>query len=135
MEHLLLVVPFIVQIMMAAGQSRVFRPPNPWTRAIIKALRRTYHRTNVNLSVKYEIEVLCRHLGLSSTLHSVSQDDPADARGDRALESWAADALCCLQRITGARVYMVVCLTFLYRIVGLAFLRNTRMSRHINADS
>ena len=68
---------------------------------MVRALRRTYHRPNVNLSAKYEIEVLCRHLGLSSTLHSVSQEESANARGDRALESWAADALCCLQRITG----------------------------------
>ena len=98
LEHLLLVVPFIVQILMAAGQSQVFRPPNPWTCAMVKALQRTYHRPNLNLSAKYEIEVLCRHLGLSSPLHSLHYiEEPA------ALESWAADALCCLQRITGAR--------------------------------
>merc|ERR1719210_2632064 len=49
------VVPFVAKVVESCAKSRVFRHPNPWTTG------------NLNLNLKFEIEVLCKALGLELT--------------------------------------------------------------------
>ena len=43
---------------------QVFRPPNPWTMAIMNALAELHQDANLKLNLKFEIEVLCKTLNL-----------------------------------------------------------------------
>merc|ERR1719424_1540674 len=50
--------------MEGAKDSRVFRPPNPWLMALMGILRELYDIEDLKMNIKFEIEVLCKHLGL-----------------------------------------------------------------------
>ncbi|KAL7055945.1 hypothetical protein AAHC03_022720 [Spirometra sp. Aus1] len=52
------VVPFVSRVMRAATESIVFRPPNPWTVAILKVLREMHLMGDVKSTVRFEIEIL-----------------------------------------------------------------------------
>jgi len=59
------VVGFIVNVLKCTAVSSVFRPPNPWTVAVLSALRELYDVEDIKLNLKFEVEVLCEHLRLS----------------------------------------------------------------------
>ena len=61
-QELLYVVPFIAKILESCAKSRVFKTPNPWTMAIIKALVELHQEPNLKLNLKFEVEVLCKTL-------------------------------------------------------------------------
>ncbi|KGL84887.1 CCR4-NOT transcription complex subunit 1 [Tinamus guttatus] len=45
-------------------RSVVFRPPNPWTMAIMNVLAELHQEHDLKLNLKFEIEVLCKNLAL-----------------------------------------------------------------------
>ncbi len=53
-----LVVPFVAKIMESAAKSSVFKPPNPWTMAIMSVLAEIHQDHTVKLNLKFEVEVL-----------------------------------------------------------------------------
>jgi len=67
-QELLYVVPFIAKILESCAKSKVFKPPNPWTMGIIRALVELHQQEGLKLNLKFEVEVLCKTLNLD--LHS-----------------------------------------------------------------
>ncbi|RWS10080.1 CCR4-NOT transcription complex subunit 1-like protein, partial [Dinothrombium tinctorium] len=63
-QELLYVVPFIAKILESCAKSKVFKPPNPWTMGIVKALVELHQEPNLKLNLKFEVEVLCKTLNL-----------------------------------------------------------------------
>ncbi|TNN05691.1 CCR4-NOT transcription complex subunit 1 [Schistosoma japonicum] len=59
------VVPFVARVVRGATESLVFRPPNPWTMAILKVLRELYDMDNVKDWLRFEIEILYRAFELN----------------------------------------------------------------------
>ncbi|KNC49335.1 CCR4-NOT transcription complex subunit 1 [Thecamonas trahens ATCC 50062] len=62
--RLIAVVPFVAKILNASVDSKVFRPPNPWLMGIIRLLVELYHVEGLKLNLKFQVEVLCKNLGL-----------------------------------------------------------------------
>ncbi|CAH8642924.1 unnamed protein product [Dicrocoelium dendriticum] len=58
------VVPFVARIVKGATNS-VFRPPNPWTMAILKVFRELYDLKDVKDCLRFEIELLYRNFSLN----------------------------------------------------------------------
>ena len=63
-QRLLAVIPFVCKVLDQASKSTVFKPPNPWLMDIIKLLIELYHFADLKLNGKFEVEVLCKDLGL-----------------------------------------------------------------------
>ena len=61
-QELLYVVPFVAKVMDSCANSKVFRPYNPWTMAIMNVLAELHNRNDLKLNLKFEIEVLCKTL-------------------------------------------------------------------------
>ncbi|OON13886.1 CCR4-Not complex component, Not1, partial [Opisthorchis viverrini] len=59
------VVPFVARIVKNATNSIVFRPPNPWTMAILKVFRELYDLNDVKDCIRFEIELLYRNFSLN----------------------------------------------------------------------
>jgi len=62
--RLIVIIPFVCKVLEQASKSIVFRPPNPWTMAILKVLSEIYEFTDLKLNLKFEIEVLCKSLDI-----------------------------------------------------------------------
>ncbi|OTF70388.1 CCR4-NOT transcription complex subunit 1-like protein, partial [Euroglyphus maynei] len=58
------IVPFVTKILMGTSKSKVFRPPCPWTVKLIKILVEMHSVSDLKLNLKFEVEVLCKHLEL-----------------------------------------------------------------------
>jgi hypothetical protein len=43
---------------------QVFKPPNPWTMAIMNVLAELHQEPELKLNLKFEIEVLCKNLSI-----------------------------------------------------------------------
>lgn len=63
-QELLYVIPFVAKILEACAKSTVFKPPNPWTMALMNVLAELHQEPDLKLNLKFEIEVLCKNLGL-----------------------------------------------------------------------
>lgn len=63
-QELLYVVPFVAKVIESASKSKVFKPPNPWTMAIMNVLAELHQEPELKLNLKFEIEVLCKSLNL-----------------------------------------------------------------------
>lgn len=63
-QELLYVVPFVAKVIESTAKSRVFKPPNPWTIAIMNVLAELHQEPELKLNLKFEIEVLCKALNL-----------------------------------------------------------------------
>ncbi|KAG8437274.1 hypothetical protein GDO86_008106 [Hymenochirus boettgeri] len=63
-QELLYVVPFVAKVLESSVRSVVFRPPNPWTMAIMNVLAELHQEHDLKLNLKFEIEVLCKNLAL-----------------------------------------------------------------------
>ncbi|AGO10565.1 AaceriABR112Cp [[Ashbya] aceris (nom. inval.)] len=62
-----IVVPFVTKVLQQAADSRVFRPPSPWTVGILRVLLELNEKANWKLNLTFEVEVLFKALGLKLT--------------------------------------------------------------------
>lgn len=62
--RLIAVTPFVAKILEGAKNSIVFRPPNPWVMGLMRVFRALYD-VDLKMNIKFEIEVLCKNLGLN----------------------------------------------------------------------
>ncbi|KAG6432328.1 hypothetical protein SASPL_103904 [Salvia splendens] len=58
------VIPFTSKILEPCSNSIAFQPPNPWTMAILGLLAEIYAMPNLKMNLKFEIEVLFKHLSV-----------------------------------------------------------------------
>nr|KAG5712160.1 hypothetical protein BaRGS_014510 [Batillaria attramentaria] len=63
-QELLYVVPFTAKVLESCAKSKVFKVPNPWTMALMNVLAELHQEQELKLNLKFEIEVLCKTLGL-----------------------------------------------------------------------
>lgn len=63
-QELLYVVPFVAKVIESCAKSKVFKPPNPWTMAIMNVLAELHQEPDLKLNLKFEIEVLCKNLDI-----------------------------------------------------------------------
>ncbi|XP_026284061.1 CCR4-NOT transcription complex subunit 1 [Frankliniella occidentalis] len=63
-QELLYVVPFVAKVLEACAKSKVFKPPCPWTMAIMNVLAELHQEPDLKLNLKFEIEVLCKNLNI-----------------------------------------------------------------------
>jgi CCR4-NOT transcription complex subunit 1 len=61
---LIAVAPFVAKILEGAKNSSVFRPPNPWLMGLLSVFRALYNVDDLKMNIKFEVEVLCKNLGL-----------------------------------------------------------------------
>ncbi|XP_030756048.1 CCR4-NOT transcription complex subunit 1 isoform X2 [Sitophilus oryzae] len=61
-QELLYVVPFVAKVLESCSKSKVFKPPNPWTMALMNVLAELHSEPDLKLTLKFEIEVLCKNL-------------------------------------------------------------------------
>eukprot|EP01059_Diplonema_ambulator_P009701 TRINITY_DN19646_c0_g1_i2.p1 TRINITY_DN19646_c0_g1~~TRINITY_DN19646_c0_g1_i2.p1 ORF type:complete len:2034 (+),score=692.67 TRINITY_DN19646_c0_g1_i2:84-6185(+) len=61
---LIAVAPFVSKILEHAAESKVFRPPNPWLMGILEVMVDIHQLPDIKLTLKFEVEVLCKTLGL-----------------------------------------------------------------------
>jgi len=61
---LIAVTPFVAKILEGAKNSSVFRPPNPWLMGLLSVFRALYNVDDLKMNIKFEVEVLCKNLGL-----------------------------------------------------------------------
>jgi CCR4-NOT transcription complex subunit 1 len=62
--RLIAVTPFVAKILEAAKNSVVFRPPNPWVMGLLGVFRSLYSVEDLKMNIKFEVEVLCKNLGI-----------------------------------------------------------------------
>ncbi|KAK9148278.1 hypothetical protein Scep_007035 [Stephania cephalantha] len=58
------VVPFTSKILEACNSSLAYQPPNPWTMGILGLLAEIYALPNLKMNLKFDIEVLFKHLAV-----------------------------------------------------------------------
>ncbi|VDN52522.1 unnamed protein product [Dracunculus medinensis] len=63
-EELLFVVPFIAKILSSCCKSTIFGPNCAWIRAILRVMAELHLEPDLKLNLKFEIEVLCKELGI-----------------------------------------------------------------------
>ncbi len=63
-NKLIVVIPFACKVLEQGAFSRVFRPFNPYLMGCIRLLVELYKYSELKLNLKFEIEVLCKSLGL-----------------------------------------------------------------------
>jgi len=61
---LIAVTPFVAKILEGAKNSAVFRPPNPWVMGLLSVFRSLYDVDDLKMNIKFEVEVLCKNLGV-----------------------------------------------------------------------
>lgn len=63
-SKLLIVIPFACKVLEQGIHGRVFRPFNPYLMGTLRLLVELYKYADLKLNLKFEIEVLCKNLGL-----------------------------------------------------------------------
>lgn len=61
---LIAVAPFLAKTLEGAKNSIVFRPPNPWLMGLLAVFRSVYNVEGLKMNIKFEVEVLCKNLGI-----------------------------------------------------------------------
>lgn len=61
---LIAVAPFLAKTLEGAKNSVVFRPPNPWLMGLLGVFRAVYNVEGLKMNIKFEVEVLCKNLGI-----------------------------------------------------------------------
>jgi len=61
---LIAVTPFVAKILEGAKNSTIFLPPNPWLMGLLSVFRALYNVEDLKMNIKFEVEVLCKNLGL-----------------------------------------------------------------------
>lgn len=59
------IVPFVTKVLESCSKSKVFKPPNPWTMALMNVLAEIHALQDMKLHLKFEIEVLCNKLDIT----------------------------------------------------------------------
>jgi CCR4-NOT transcription complex subunit 1 len=72
------VIPFTCKLLETCANSKVFKPPNPWVMAILRVLSEIYRKPKLRLNLKFDIELLCKALGLD-----INDIKPSDSLKDR----------------------------------------------------
>jgi hypothetical protein len=72
-NRLIYIIPFVAKVLEAVATSRVFRPPNPWTMAILAVLKELHMMPDLKLNLKFEVEVLCKNISFE-----IDQIEPSD---------------------------------------------------------
>ncbi|PWN28002.1 Not1-domain-containing protein [Jaminaea rosea] len=62
--RLIVAVPFVAKVLEQCSKSRVFKLPNPWLNAVLRVLAELYQLPELKLNLRFEIEVLCKSLGV-----------------------------------------------------------------------
>eukprot|EP01064_Diplonema_japonicum_P022359 TRINITY_DN3206_c1_g1_i1.p1 TRINITY_DN3206_c1_g1~~TRINITY_DN3206_c1_g1_i1.p1 ORF type:complete len:2330 (+),score=775.33 TRINITY_DN3206_c1_g1_i1:81-6992(+) len=62
--RLIAVVPFVAKVLEHSATSKVFKPPNPWLMGILSLLVDLYQLPDLKLTLKFEVEVLCKNINL-----------------------------------------------------------------------
>ena len=76
---LIAVTPFVAKILEGAKNATVFRPPNPWLMGLLSVFRALYDVEDLKMNIKFEVEVLCKNLGLK--LEDIPMSRNADLSG------------------------------------------------------
>ncbi|EDO18742.1 hypothetical protein Kpol_1028p15 [Vanderwaltozyma polyspora DSM 70294] len=63
-NRLEIVIPFVTKIMASTADSIIFKFPNPWTLKILQLLKEMHQRSELSLTLSFEIEILFKALGL-----------------------------------------------------------------------
>uniref|UniRef100_A0A7R9U950 CCR4-NOT transcription complex subunit 1 n=1 Tax=Pinguiococcus pyrenoidosus TaxID=172671 RepID=A0A7R9U950_9STRA len=61
---LIAIAPFVAKVLEGAVRSAAFRPPNPWTMAILSTLKDLHVLDNLKMNIKFEVELLCNKLDI-----------------------------------------------------------------------
>ena len=61
---LIAVTPFVAKILEGAKKSIVFMAPNPWLMGLLSVFRALYGVDDLKMNIKFEVEVLCKNLGV-----------------------------------------------------------------------
>jgi CCR4-NOT transcription complex subunit 1 len=61
---LIAVAPFLAKTLEGAKNSIIFRPPNPWLMGLLGVFRAVYNVDGLKMNIKFEVEVLCKNLGI-----------------------------------------------------------------------
>ena len=61
---LIAVAPFLAKTLEGAKNSVIFRPPNPWLMGLLGVFRSVYNVEGLKMNIKFEVEVLCKNLGI-----------------------------------------------------------------------
>jgi len=62
--RLIAVVPFVTKMFESLTRSSVFKPPNPWTLAILSSLRELYDVVDLKLNLKFDMELLAKTINV-----------------------------------------------------------------------
>eukprot|EP00762_Andalucia_godoyi_P000513 ANDGO_05250.mRNA.1 General negative regulator of transcription subunit 1 len=62
---LISVVPFVAKVLEGCAGSRVFKPHNPFTMGLLSILAEIYRLPDLKLTLRFEVEVLCKHLDVN----------------------------------------------------------------------
>lgn len=89
--RLIVAVPFVAKVLEQCNKSKIFKLPNPWLNAVLRLLAELYQLPELKLNLRFEIEVLCKSLGLdlkdiqpSSIIRSRELLPPAPAQPSQA---------------------------------------------------
>lgn len=63
-DRLIVIIPFVCKVLDQSIKSVAFQPNNPWLMCIIHILSELYHKIDLKLTLKFEIELLFKHLKL-----------------------------------------------------------------------
>jgi hypothetical protein len=63
--HLMTTLPLVCRVLSCVHESRVFRPPNPWTTAILSVLAELHDMSSLRTTLIFEIEILCKKLEIA----------------------------------------------------------------------
>ncbi len=81
--HLIPVMGFVAKVLESAKGSRVFKPPNPWTMAMLGVMKEITGVPEIKMNLKFELQVLCNSLNI----------DPKDIQASRLLAQRVRPAL------------------------------------------
>ena len=62
--RLIAVCSFVAKTIEGCRDSKVFRPPNPWLMALLGVLRELYDIEDLKMNIKFEVQVLCKNIGV-----------------------------------------------------------------------
>ena len=59
------IIPFIAKVLEPCKDNIIFRPPNPWTMAVLSLMCEIYNERDLKLNLKFEMERLFKHLDVN----------------------------------------------------------------------
>ena len=62
--HLVAAMGFVAKVLESAKSSRVFKPPNPWTMAMLGVMKEITEVPEIKMNLKFELQVLCNTLSI-----------------------------------------------------------------------